>query len=154
MGSPLPEKGNVALKLIPVALALFYRLPSPDVLEVWVQTRTDDGIYHGLLEFPGGGIEAGETPLQAAVREVEEEVGIRINPVDGQFMGIYRRLLPEKAILLYVHLFPETKALEGKGFWLTIERDKLSSVHEGKIPAPNHQMIDDLYRYLYDERQL
>ena len=140
------------MKLIPVSLALFYRRTEPETLEVWVQTRTDDGIYHGLLEFPGGGIEEGETPLVACVREVKEEVGIDIRPEDGRFMGIYKRILPEKAILLYLHLFPAYSGLDEKGQWLTIMREKLSSVHEGKIPGPNHQMIDDLYRYLYDER--
>ncbi len=140
------------MKLLPVSLVLFYRETQPETLEVWVQTRTDDGIYHGLLEFPGGGIEAGETPLLAAVREVKEEVGIDIRPEDGRFMGIYKRTLPEKAILLYLHLFPPYSGLDEKGQWLTITREKLSSVFEGKIPGPNHQMIDDLYRYLYDER--
>jgi mutator protein MutT len=140
------------LKLIPVSLALFYRQPEPEVLEVWVQTRTDDGIYHGLLEFPGGGIESGEIPLTAAVREVEEEVGIKVKATDGRFMGIYRRVLPEKAILLYLHLFPEYSGLDEKGQWLKITRENLSAPYEGKIPPPNHQMIDDLYRYLYDER--
>lgn len=138
------------MKLIPVALVLFYRLPAPGVLEVWTQTRTDDGVFHGLQEFPGGGIEPGETPLIAAVREVEEEVGIKIRPEDGRFVGIYRRELPGKAILLYLHLFPEYSELGDKGQWLMITREKLSSVYEGKIPGPNHQMIDDLYRYLYD----
>jgi mutator protein MutT len=140
------------LKLIPVSLALFYRELESETLEVWVQTRTDDGIYHGLLEFPGGGIEKGETPLEACVREVKEEVGIEIPPEDGKFLGIYKRVLPEKAILLYLHLFPAYFGLDERGQWLTIKREKLSSVYEGKIPGPNHQMIDDLYRYLYDER--
>lgn len=152
MGSFISEERSTALKLIPVSLALFYRQPESEILEVWVQTRTDDGIYHGLLEFPGGGIEPGEVPLSAAVREVEEEVGIKIKDTDGRFMGIYRRVMPGKAIMLYVFLFPEYSGLDEKGVWLRITREKLSSPYEGKIPPPNHQMIDDLYRYLYDER--
>jgi 8-oxo-dGTP diphosphatase len=34
--------------------------------------------YLRSLSLPGGGIERGETPLQAAVREVAEELGLRV----------------------------------------------------------------------------
>lgn len=132
------------MKLVPVALALFYEKIG-ESLKVWVQTREDDGPYHGLLEFPGGGIEAGETPLQAAVREVEEEVGITILPADGKFMGTYQNELPNKTILLYVFLFPQTPDLVGKGQWLTIDHPELSSGFKGLIPGPNHKIIDDLF---------
>lgn len=140
------------MKLLPVALALFYRQLENEVLEVWVQVRTDDGPFHGLLEFPGGGIEAGETPLMAAVREVQEEVGIEINPDLGQLMGTYKNELPSKTILLYVFLFPEVAALKGKGSWLRIDKETKSSSYQGQIPPMNHGMIDDLYRYLYDQK--
>jgi mutator protein MutT len=135
-----------------VALALFYKITPDESLEVWVQTREDDGIYHGLLEFPGGGIEPEESPLEAAVREVWEEVGIEIKPRDGQFMGIYPNELNNRTILLYVFLFPAYAALSGKGQWLKVEREHLSSPYLGKIPGPNHLLIDELYRSLYDRR--
>lgn len=138
------------MRLLPVALALFYRKTSNDVLEVWVQVREDDGPYHGMLEFPGGGVEVGEEPLAAAVREVDEEVGIKINPLDGKLMGVYTNELSSKTILLNVFLFPDQPSLIGRGQWLRIEQGSLSSPFEGKIPGPNHQIIDDLYRALYD----
>ena len=138
------------MKLLPVALSIFHRKNPFGVLELWVQTREDDGPFHGLLEFPGGKIEPGETPLMGAIREVAEEVGIEVYPRLGKFMGTYSNEYPNKTILLYVFLFPDQPSLEGKGEWLKIESPTLSSIYQGKIPHPNHRIIDDLYRSLYD----
>jgi mutator protein MutT len=136
------------MKIIPVALVVFYK-KSERILEVWTQTRIDDGIYHGLLEFPGGKIESGETPLLAAVREVQEEVGISLDPQEGKLMGLYSHPLEARTILLNVFLFPDQLSLINLGEWLKIEENKLSSPYKGRIPGPNHQIIDDLYRSLY-----
>ncbi len=135
------------MKLIPVSLVIFYD-QLPELLKVWVQIREDGGPFQGLLEFPGGGIEQGETPLLAAVREVEEEVGLVIDPALGRFMGTYPNQLQDKTILLYVFLFPKYSELETKGEWLSIRPDLLSAPYRGKIPYPNHQIIDDLFRSL------
>jgi mutator protein MutT len=132
------------MKLVPVALALFYERVD-ETLKVWVQTREDDGPYHGLLEFPGGGIEAGETPLAAVVREVQEEVGITILQEAGEFMGTYHNQLQNRSILLYVYLFSPTTDLLCKGRWLTVKRPELSLEFTGLIPGPNHKIIDDLF---------
>lgn len=137
------------MRLIPVSLALFYRTLPEEVLEVWTQVREDDGIYHGKLEFPGGGIESGEDPLTAVVREVEEEVGIIIKPSESRFMGIYPNVLDNKTILLNVFLFPDQPGLSTRGQWLRVTKDQLSGPYRGQIPGPNHQIIDDLYRSLY-----
>jgi len=132
------------VKLVPVSLAVFYEYNN-QTLKLWVQTREDDGPYHGFLEFPGGGIEIDESPLAAAVREVEEEVGIVINPDHAKFMGTYTNELANRTILLYVFLFPKLQTLEEKGQWVEIRSPELSQPLRGMIPTPNHRIIDELF---------
>lgn len=47
--------------------------------------RKKRGLGAGKINGPGGRLEAGETPLEAAVRETEEELGV--TPVDPQWVG-------------------------------------------------------------------
>lgn len=44
----------------------------------FIQQRLADDLWGGLWEFPGGRLEEGETPIQAAAREVEEETGWQV----------------------------------------------------------------------------
>ncbi len=37
----------------------------------------------GFLDFPKGHIEGGESEVEAATRETEEEAGIRVSPIEG-----------------------------------------------------------------------
>lgn len=138
------------MRLIPVALALFHRLLPNNELEVWVQERTDDGPYQGLLEFPGGGVEKGESPFEACVREVQEEVGIDVAREPEHFMGIYRNEHAGRVILLYVFLFGDLKDLKGRGEWLRLKALSDSENYRDKIPGPNHRIIEDLFRF-YNE---
>ncbi|MCL2790773.1 MAG: (deoxy)nucleoside triphosphate pyrophosphohydrolase [Desulfobulbus sp.] len=43
--------------------------------EFYIQQRLPHDIWGGLWEFPGGRLEAGESPEQAARREIREETG-------------------------------------------------------------------------------
>jgi mutator protein MutT len=45
--------------------------------KILVGQRTPEQSYPFQWEFPGGKVEAGETPAQALVRELEEELAIR-----------------------------------------------------------------------------
>jgi 8-oxo-dGTP pyrophosphatase MutT (NUDIX family) len=64
----------------------------PDDRVVLVEERLDlDGPATEWL-IPGGGVEPGESPAQAAVRELYEETGIVVSPGDVAELYTYRRL--------------------------------------------------------------
>ena len=50
--------------------------------KVLLAQRPEGKAMAGLWEFPGGKIEPDETPEQALVRELEEELKIIVNPAD------------------------------------------------------------------------
>ena len=67
--------------------------------EVWVQNsegkllmtqRHPDKKAGGLWEFTGGGVLAGETTKQAAVRELEEELGVTAEEIDLSLLDVYQ----------------------------------------------------------------
>ena len=49
---------------------------------VLLQQRAANRAMAGLWEFPGGKVEEGETPEAALVREIEEELGLTLDPAD------------------------------------------------------------------------
>ena len=57
-----------------VALALIDRAG-----RVLMQRRRLERTHGGLWEFPGGKVEAGETELSALQREIEEELGLKLD---------------------------------------------------------------------------
>lgn len=56
-------------------------------------------------ELPGGGIEPGETPRDAAAREVREESGQTVDPGALRFVGFARTALGPRQRVLYGALF-------------------------------------------------
>ncbi len=52
-------------------------------------------------EFPGGKIEAGESPEVALVRELAEELGIEVEV--GEVFAVGHHVYPEKEVLLLVY---------------------------------------------------
>ena len=62
---PLPHRD--------IAAALVWRGP-----RLLIARRPEEGLLGGLWEFPGGKVEAGEAPADAARREVREELGLEV----------------------------------------------------------------------------
>jgi A/G-specific adenine glycosylase len=79
----LPFKGPSKSKVpIQVAIAIIRKGG-----KIFIQKRQDTGLMAGLWEFPGGRVEAEETPEQALHREIFEELGITVKNLE-KFMNI------------------------------------------------------------------
>lgn len=65
---------SVRRKIVNVAAGVIYR---PDGTFLLGQ-RAPGTFYPGYWEFPGGKVEAGESPAEALCRELDEELGIRV----------------------------------------------------------------------------
>ena len=118
-------------------------MPSPNVIEslqvvcaviknradeILVCQRSADTDLAGLWEFPGGKIEPGETDIEAIKREIEEELGVTIQPFD-QFEKVEHQY-PDFHISLYpflgeIQCGKEPQALEHECIkWIPLDQAK------------------------------
>ena len=70
--------------------------------EIFITQRAADAHMANKLEFPGGKIEADETPEQALVRELQEEVGI--TPTQSSVFETLEYQFPDRHIALWCWL--------------------------------------------------
>ena len=70
-----PDPAVPASSDLPIVLVVAVALLDPDN-RILLAQRPEGKAMAGLWEFPGGKIEAGETPETALIRELHEELGI------------------------------------------------------------------------------
>lgn len=92
-------------------------------------TRRKRGSHlEGHWEFPGGKIEPDESPEECLVRELAEEIGVRVRP--RKILEVVFHRYPEKSVLL---LFYRCDLLEGEP--RAIECDEVRWVALEDLPS-------------------
>lgn len=71
---------------------------------VLLSLRPKDKHKGDMWEFPGGKVDAGETPEQALVRELKEELGIDVQESCLAPFTFVSHAYPEKHVLLMLYL--------------------------------------------------
>ena len=88
--------------------------------KIILQQRANDWhTFPGCLATFGGKIESGESPIQALVRELNEELGAKVMPADAISLGAITETYTEHSELIYTY------------FWHD-DRDSITGCYEGE----------------------
>ncbi len=93
---PLPGKKTEYLPLEIVTGVLLHEG------RIFIQKRPENGVWGGLWEFPGGRLEAGETPEQGVTREFLEETELHLQVREK--LGIIRHAYTRYRIIMHCFL--------------------------------------------------
>lgn len=137
------EKGG----MIPVSAATGVLLHKG---KVFIQKRLPNDTWGGMWEFPGGSIEAGETPDQTVVREFFEETGFQVRIVAS--LGIQHATFTRHALTLHCYLLafinddpdsplPPPPVLTAATEWCWAGPKRLASV---AMPSAHRKLADSL----------
>jgi 8-oxo-dGTP diphosphatase len=126
-----------------VAAALVRSGSAPQVL---IAQRPVGKWQAGRWEFPGGKIEAGESPRHALARELREELGVEVQGAQalGQFAHTYADRSVEIDLWLVTQFTGEPSGLDGQALrWVTPQQLSACDLLEADQP-----MIEPLRQWL------
>ena len=110
---------------------------------VLLQQRPEGRDMAGLWEFPGGKIEAGETPEQSLIRELEEELGITVKEACLAPLTFASHSYPDFHLLMPLYVCRRwegiARAQEGQELaWVRLNRLKDYPMPPADLPLISH----------------
>lgn len=120
---------------------------------IFIQQRLPDDIWGGLWEFPGGRLEEGETPAQAAAREVKEETGWQVTNLTPFTTAIhhYTRYRVTLHGFFCELVLPETEpelTAATRYTWVS-----LTELSYFPFPAGHRQLVTALQQKIFPEKR-
>jgi len=111
---------------------------------IFIQKRREQGVWASLWEFPGGRVEAGESPEEAVIREFFEETGFVVS--DPQRIALLRHTYTRYRIALHcffvdlpgAHRQPQLTAAQA---YRWVQPEELGDF---AFPAPHRRLIERL----------
>lgn len=137
------------MKTYKISVAIFY-----DKNNILLQDRKDFRIIRFGEEygFFGGGIKEGETPKQALIREISEELNIKIK--NYKFFKKYIQKFKEHNAIVERHVFiapmPDVENLkvdEGKAFVTKFEKS-----FDLKMMPGDKDILKEIYQSLHSQK--
>ena len=113
-----------------------------DKQEILIDKRLPTGVMANMWEFPGGKIEAGESPEDCIIREIKEEIGVTIE-CDRHLIDITHPY-PEFIVTLSVYI---CQIVSGKPQPLECAEIRWVSVpqlNEFEFPTANKHIISSI----------
>jgi len=113
---------------------------------VLITQRKSEGLLGGLWEFPGGKIKANETPAQACVREIREEVNLEVAVVSrlAAVKHAYSHFRIQMEVFICRHLGGRVRLSGPVAFaWVTA-----AGIDCYPLPKANHKFLAALKREL------
>lgn len=118
-------------KIIPAVYTIFRK--GDDIL---LLRRFGTGYLDGYYSLPAGHVDGGESAVMAAVREVEEEVGIKVDPKELKLVHTLHRTADSPVKHERIDLFFELHHWHGEPTNMESQKcDELRWVNINQLPA-------------------
>jgi 8-oxo-dGTP diphosphatase len=121
--------------------------------QILFSRRLNTGYRDGEYSVPAGHLDGGETVIDAALREAQEEIGLKLDPAQVHFCGVMHRLEDDERVDFFVTVASWT----GEPFnnepgkcddlrWVAI-----NSLPENTVPYVRRALHNHLTGTIFDE---
>lgn len=131
------------MALVHVALGVVMEA-APEGKRVLVAHRPAERHQGGLLEFPGGKVDAGETARQGLCRELREEVGVSVDPDAPEFLMRVEHDYGDRQVRLDVFTITRFSGTPAGREGQTLGWRDLESLGADEFPAANRVILQAL----------